>query len=93
MKGRQRQDPHRWRGPATAIAKESVSRYYISWRRRVLLVSKDQLRHATIEEAAAATVIAEDANLTAQQSEERKVYQDVTDSVEPPKVRVRKHTP
>ena len=68
MKGRRRVDPHCWRGPATVIARESPGRYYIGWRARVLLVSKDQLRMATAEEAAAAEVIGKEAD---QHSQER----------------------
>ena len=43
-------------GMRGAIARESPGRYYIGWRARVLPVSKDQLRMATAEEAAAADV-------------------------------------
>ena len=65
MKGRRRQDALRWRGPATVIARESVGRYYVGWRSRVLLVAKDQLRLATAEEATAHEVIGKDMAMTA----------------------------
>ena len=73
-KGRDRRDPTRWRGPATVIAKESQSRVYIGWRARTLLVAKEDLRHATLEECAAADTIAKDATLTGEQ----KHYEDTT---------------
>ena len=57
VKGRQRQDALRWRGLATVIARESVGRY-IGWRSRVLLVAKDQIRLATMEEVVASYSIA-----------------------------------
>ena len=74
MKGRVRADPRRWRGPATVIAKEGASRYYISWRARILLVAKENLRHASTEECAATEFIAKDAAMTADQQ----YYDDVT---------------
>ena len=74
LKGRVRADPHRWRGPATVIAKEGASRYYISWRARILLVAKENLRHASTEECAAMEFIAKDAAMTADQQ----YYDDIT---------------
>ena len=44
----------------------------------MLLVAKDQLRYATMEESAAASVIANDAKHTADQAEDKKAYADVT---------------
>ena len=79
-KGRQREDALRWRGPATVIARESVGRYYVGWRSRVLLVAKDQIRMATMEEAAASDTIAKDLALTA----DKKYYQDMTGEPTPP---------
>ena len=79
MKGRQRQDALRWRGPATVIARESVGRYYVGWRSRVLLVAKDQLRLATTEEAAAHEVIGKDMAMTA----DPKCYRDMTGAPPP----------
>ena len=55
------------------IARESVGRYYVGRRSRVLLVAKDQIRMATMEEAAAADTIAKDLALTA----DKKYYQDM----------------
>ena len=40
LKGRHRSDPGRWRGPGTVVAPESDSRYYVSWRGRVLLLPR-----------------------------------------------------
>ena len=79
MKGRRRQDALRWRGPATVIARESVGRYYVGWRSRVLLVAKDQLRLATAEEATAHEVIGKDMAMTA----DPKCYQDMTGAPPP----------
>ena len=62
------------------IARESVGRYYVGWRSRVLLVAKDQIRLATVEEAAAADTIAKDLALTA----DKKYYQDMTGEPTPP---------
>ena len=59
-----RSDPHRWRGPATIVSPDGDSRYLVSWRGRVLLTARDQLRLATAEESAAAATIGEDALLT-----------------------------
>ena len=89
MKGRRRVDPHCWRGPATVIARESPGRYYIGWRARVLLVSKDQLRMATAEEAAAAEVIGKEADQHSQDRLHESCY-DLTEEYRNPKA-VRKH--
>ena len=89
MKGRMRQDVHRWRGPATVIARGSQGRYYLGWRGRVLLASKDQLRMATSLECAANDTIAQDAVLTAGEQSETKMYQDITQISEIPGVRRR----
>ena len=64
IKGRHRQDALRWRGPATVIARERFGRYYLGWRFRVLLVAKDQIGLATMEEAAASHSIARDMAMT-----------------------------
>lgn len=44
----------------------------------LLLIAKDQMKYATAEEAAPATVIAKDANLTAEQPQDKKAYVDLT---------------
>ena len=62
------------------IARENVGRYYVGWRSRVLLVAKDQIRMATMEEAAASDTIAKDLALTA----DKKYYQDMTGEPTPP---------
>ena len=64
IKGRQRQDALRWRGGATLVARESFGSYYIGRMSRVLLVAKDQIRLATMEEAAASDSIAKDMAMT-----------------------------
>ena len=62
------------------IVRESVGRYYVGWRSRVLLVAKDQIRMATMEEAAASDTIANDMALTA----DKKYYQDMAGEATPP---------
>ena len=44
------------------IARESPGRYYVGWKARVLWVAMNQLRMVTAEEAAAAEVIAKEAD-------------------------------
>ena len=46
------------------MAPDGDSIYFVSWRGRVLLTARDQLRLATAEESAAAASIGEDALLT-----------------------------
>jgi hypothetical protein len=79
-KGRQREDALRWRGPATVIARESAGRYHVGCRWRVLLVSNEQIRLATMEEAGAADTVAMDLVISADQ----KHCQDVTGADTPP---------
>ena len=50
-KGRYRNDPYRWRGPAMIVAQEGEAKYFVSWRGRILLVARAQLRLASAEEA------------------------------------------
>lgn len=54
-KVRYRRDDGVWRGPAIIVAKESTSRYFISWRGRCLLVAATNLRPSSSEEAMDAT--------------------------------------
>lgn len=49
-RGRYRQDPGDWRGPAVVIVRESHEKYFVSWRGRCLLLSAINMRGATIEE-------------------------------------------
>ncbi|CAE8702081.1 unnamed protein product [Polarella glacialis] len=63
-KGRMRPDPARWRGPATVIAVEDGKKCYISWRGRCLLVTREQLRLASQEEAQSWEWIAKDTAMT-----------------------------
>ena len=70
FKGRRRRDAACWRGPATVVARESPGRYYIAWRTKLLLVSKDQLRLATMEETTAFEKIASDMRLVGQGRED-----------------------
>ena len=50
FKGKRRRDAQCWRGPATILARESPGRYIVAWRAKLLQVSKDQQRLATMEE-------------------------------------------
>ena len=60
FKGRRRNDPERWRGPATVISRESSGRYYLSWRGTVVLIAREQLRHASTVEQGASEAIVQD---------------------------------
>ena len=79
-------------GPATVIAWESKGRYFLSWRGRILLVATTQMRYATMEENAAAAVIAQETAKTGNQTDDKKAYVDATRVEEEPKPtrRVRK---
>ncbi len=91
LRGRRRQDPERWRGPATVIARESKGSYYISWRGRVILVAREQIRLATSWETAAHGTIEKDLNITAKNQED-KSYIDISDETLQPDVQpIRKH--
>ena len=48
---RYKRDAGVWRGPALIVAKESMQRYFISWRGRCLLVAATNLRPGSEEEA------------------------------------------
>ena len=47
--GWRRRDAQCWQGLTTLVARESVGRYTVGWRTKLLLVAKDQLRLATLE--------------------------------------------
>jgi len=79
FKGRNRSDPTRWRGPATVVARESHNKWYIGWRARCLLVARENLRNATMEECAAAEQISKEATLTADQRN----FEDTTTQAAP----------
>ena len=85
FKARRRQDPERWRGPATVIAKEMNSRYYLSWRGQCVLVAREQIRLASSVETAAAEHIKEDARLVGGGAED-KSYKDVSDPAATPRI-------
>ena len=51
-KGRYRHDPGEWRGPEMVTVKESHEKYFVSWRRRCLLLAATNMRGSTIEENA-----------------------------------------
>jgi hypothetical protein len=83
-KGRLRADPGRWRGPALVISADGETRYYLSWRGKILLAAREQLRLASAEEAAAFKHIARDAAMTGSSVSEEPVYEDYTAKEEPP---------
>ena len=66
-------------GPATVIAKQGASRYFVAYRAGVLLVAREQMRHATIIDNAAADRIVEDMDLVSQDPDRSRTYQYVTD--------------
>ena len=74
---RRRRDAQCWRGPATIVAREFPGRYFVAWRAKLLLVSEDQLRLATMEETKAFDEIATDMKLFGKQREDW-AYVDVT---------------
>ena len=76
-RGRRREDAERWRGPATVVAKEGVCRCHVAYHARILLVGREQMRHATCLETPAAEDIANDMNFVGQ-TEDRS-YHDVAD--------------
>ncbi len=49
LKGRRRNDPEHWRRPATVVVRQSPGRHYISWRGKIKLLAKDQIRGAPPE--------------------------------------------
>ena len=77
MRGRKRQDAERWRGPATVVARESQGRYFLAWRAMILLVAKEQMRHATTMEAAAADKVGKDMNQASKKRED-KSYSEIS---------------
>ena len=89
-RGRLRNGFERWRGPATAIAKQGASRYFVAYRSKILLIAREQMRHATNLEHAAAERITDDMDLVTQDPDRSGTYQDVTDEdVRPPTVPLR----
>ena len=84
-RGRLRQDPEWWRGPATVIAKQGASRYFVAYRAIVLLIAREQMRHATSIENAAAERIVDDMDQVSPDPDRSRTYQDVTDEdAQPP---------
>ena len=62
------------------IARESVGRYYIGWRSRVLLVATYQIRLASMGEAVASDSIARDGAMT---DSGQKFYKDMAGAAPP----------
>ena len=75
-RGRRREDPKRWRGPATVIAKEGDHRFYIAYRGTIMLVAREQIRLATRIEQAADSIVEDMAQL---EQRDDKSYQDIAD--------------
>ena len=89
-KGRQRQDPGRWRGPALIILREKHQRYFVSWHGRLLLLAAENIRPASTEEAAAFDLIYEEAETFTKEwtdkGEADLEYEDKTQDDHPPEV-------
>jgi hypothetical protein len=87
-KGRQRQDPGRWRGPALIILREKHQRYFVSWHGRLLLLAAENIRPASSEEAAAFDIIYEEAEAFTKEWEDKGDadvdYEDKTQDDHPP---------
>ena len=73
------------------VARQGASRYFIAYRAKVLRVAREQIRHATSMENAAADRTAEDMDLVAQDGE--KTYHDIADEDAVPSVTSRRTTP
>ena len=71
-RGRLRQDLERWKGPATVIAKQGASRHFVAYRAKILLVAREQMRHVTSIENAAADRIVEDMDLVSQDPDQNR---------------------
>ena len=63
------------------MAREGPGRYFVAWKTKLLLVSKDQLRLATMEETTAFEEIASDMRLVGQGRDDW-AYVDVTSKAE-----------
>ena len=61
-KGRYRDDPGRWKGPALILLREKGNRYFCSWHGRLMLLSGENLRPSSSEESAAFDMIAAEAD-------------------------------
>ena len=90
-RGRNTQYPERWRGPATVIARKGASRYLIAYRAEVLLVAREQMRHALSMGSAAADRIAEDMDMVSQDRDN--TYHDIADEDAVPTVTPVRLTP
>ena len=51
-----------WRGPATIITRETMKRYFTSWRGKLLLLAEENLRLATKEELALTEPVRDEMN-------------------------------
>lgn len=85
QRGRLRQDPERWRGPATVIAKQGASRYFVAYRAEVLLIVREQMQRSSSIENAAAERIVDDMDFVSQDPDRSRTYQYVADEdAQPP---------
>ena len=66
------------------VARQGASRYFIAYRAKVLLVAREQMRHATSTENAVVDRIAEDIGLVSQDRD--KTYHDIADEDADPTV-------
>ena len=77
--------------PATVIAQQGASLFFIAYRSKVALVAREKMKHATGTVKAAADRIAEDMDLVCQDSD--RTYHDSADESAVPKVAQRRATP
>ena len=85
-KGRYRDDPGRWKGPALILLREKGNRYFCSWHGRLMLLSGENLRPSSSEESAAFDMIAAEADAFGkeQQEDHSGECEDKTDDPPPP---------
>ncbi len=69
------------------VQRERQSRYFVSWHGRLLLVATENLRPASADEAAAHTIVSQQAAEAEQdfKEEEEKTVEDLSNVAAPPK--------
>ena len=80
-----------WRGPATVITREQSSRYFISWRGRLLLLAEENIRLATKEELALTEEVKDEmvdlGEVLLRDPSRSNVYKDLRSKPPPPRKR------
>ena len=85
LRGRRRQDPERWRGPASVIARGGPGSIRLVVGAQSFSVANEQMRCATSWRTAAREVISADLSLTAAQRNDRS-YRDVSGETAKPAI-------